>query len=146
MVQCLGHSHLLWKCMVTLFLSVCGKASLSLQNLYVRTASDVCGWIILHWSFTPVATTIFSHILGNGQCHWTPVPCGGCWCQCGLPFSFIYIAALGCHVASFEPNRNPRCYLETSAGSPRPASPQMDNLFCGHICLEGSRYLRYKSL
>jgi hypothetical protein len=51
----------------------------------------------------------------------------------------LYIAALGCHVASFEPNRNPRCYLETSAGSPRPASPQMDNLFCGNVCLEGSR-------
>jgi hypothetical protein len=64
--------------------------------------SKICMWelqvmfvaelqVILHWSFTPVATTIFNHILGNGQCHWTPVPCGGCRCQCGLPFSFTLL-------------------------------------------------------
>ncbi len=41
----------------------------------------------------------------------------------------------GLSVASFEPNRNPRRYLETFAGSPRPASPQMDEPFCGNICL-----------
>ncbi len=51
----------------------------------------------------------------------------------------LYNASPGCHVASFEPNRSPRHYLETSAGSPRPASPQIDNLFCGNIRLQGSR-------
>lgn len=41
-------------------------------------------------------------------------------------------AALSCHIASFEPNKDPRCYLEASAALARPASPQMDDLLCGN--------------
>lgn len=93
MVQCRTLSSALEMHGDPVFISfyVSSKASLSLQNLYVRIASDVYGWTILCWSFAPVATTIFGHILGNGQCHRTPIPSGGCWCQCRLPFSFTLL-------------------------------------------------------
>jgi hypothetical protein len=111
-----------------------GKASLSLQNLYARIAS--------HKLFCIDLCSSGNNNFQPHSCQWSmPLDARPLWWMLVPMWAAfqLYIAALGCHVASFELNRNPRCYLETSAGSPRPASPQMDNLFCGNIRLEGSR-------
>jgi FkbM family methyltransferase len=65
--------------------------------------------------FAPIETTIFRHILGNGVCGRAApnnlvVDVGA-----NVGYFSAYASALGCRVASFEPNEQPRRYLEASA-------------------------------
>jgi hypothetical protein len=73
---------------------------------------DVCTFIRPLGYFAPVLTTIFKYILGDGQCNRGPlvVDVGA-----NMGYFSAYAAAFGCKVASFEPNKHPRQYLEATA-------------------------------
>jgi hypothetical protein len=76
---------------------------------------DVCYRTDWYGYFAPIETTIFRHILGNGSCDGAArnnlvVDVGA-----NVGYFSAYASALGCRVASFEPNQNPRRYLEASA-------------------------------
>ncbi|CAM6032365.1 unnamed protein product [Sphagnum compactum] len=73
---------------------------------------DVCTFIRPLGYFAPVLTTIFKYILGDGRCNRGPlvVDVGA-----NMGYFSAYAAALGCKVASFEPNKHPRQYLEATA-------------------------------
>ncbi len=73
---------------------------------------DVCTFIRPLGYFAPVLTMIFKYILGDGQCNRGPlvVDVGA-----NMGYFSAYAAALGCKVASFEPNKHPRQYLEATA-------------------------------
>ncbi len=76
---------------------------------------DICSNTLLLGYFAPIETTIFRHILGNGVCGRAApnnllVDVGA-----NVGYFSAYASALGCRVASFEPNEHPRRYLEASA-------------------------------
>jgi hypothetical protein len=76
---------------------------------------DICSQTLRRGFFAPIETTIFRHILGNGVCGRAApnnlvVDVGA-----NVGYFSAYASALGCRVASFEPNQNPRRYLEASA-------------------------------
>ncbi|CAM6071095.1 unnamed protein product [Sphagnum tenellum] len=76
---------------------------------------DICSRTLRLGYFAPIETTIFRHILGNGVCGRAApnnlvVDVGA-----NVGYFSAYASALGCRVASFEPNQNPRRYLEASA-------------------------------
>jgi FkbM family methyltransferase len=76
---------------------------------------DICSQTLWLGYFAPIETTIFRHILGNGVCgREAPnnllVDVGA-----NVGYFSAYASALGCRVASFEPNEHPRRYLEASA-------------------------------
>jgi FkbM family methyltransferase len=76
---------------------------------------DICSQTLWLTYFAPIETTIFRHILGNGVCgREAPnnllVDVGA-----NVGYFSAYASALGCRVASFEPNEHPRRYLEASA-------------------------------
>ncbi|KAH9574590.1 hypothetical protein CY35_01G066400 [Sphagnum magellanicum] len=90
---------------------------------------DICNGVVGLGYFAPVETSIFRHILGgNGGCHHDDAG-GGAHHHlqqqqqqqlvvdvgANVGYFSAYATALGCRVASFEPNRNPRRYLEASA-------------------------------
>jgi hypothetical protein len=88
---------------------------------------DICDGVVGLGYFAPVETSIFRHILGgNGGCHHDDAG-GGAHHHlqqqqqlvvdvgANVGYFSAYATALGCRVASFEPNRNPRHYLEASA-------------------------------
>jgi len=76
---------------------------------------DICSRTLWLGYFAPIETSIFRHILGNGVCGRAApnnlvVDVGA-----NVGYFSAYASALGCRVASFEPNQNPRRYLEASA-------------------------------
>jgi len=89
---------------------------------------DICDGVVGLGYFAPVETSIFRHILGgNGGCHHDDAGGGAHHHHlqqqqqlvvdvgANVGYFSAYATALGCRVASFEPNRNPRHYLEASA-------------------------------
>jgi hypothetical protein len=75
----------------------------------------ICSRTLRLGYFAPIETTIFRHILGNGVCDRAApnnlvVDVGA-----NMGYFSAYAFVLGCRVASFEPNQNPRRYLEASA-------------------------------
>lgn len=76
---------------------------------------DICSRTLRLGYFAPIETSLFRHILGNGVCGRAApnnlvVDVGA-----NVGYFSAYASALGCRVASFEPNQNPRRYLEASA-------------------------------